>query len=99
MSADAKKSTTAVRYTSIKSPYKIDLSCPLPKLLLRITRYVERRYIRKALAKTHGHVARCAHICGLSRRSITSKLARYNIDRNDLRQGEKHTARKTDEPE
>jgi DNA-binding NtrC family response regulator len=67
------------------SRFAIDLSCPLPKLLARITRYVERRYIRKALVQTNGHVGRCAKICGLSRRSITLKLGRYKIDRNEVR--------------
>jgi DNA-binding NtrC family response regulator len=71
-----------------RSPFTIDLNYPLPALLDQITRYVESRYIRKALARTHGHVSRCAQICGLSRRSITSKLAQYKIDRDALVEGE-----------
>jgi DNA-binding NtrC family response regulator len=81
------------------SPFAIDLSCPLPDLLSRIIRYVESRYIRKALARTHGHVGRCAKICGLSRRSITSKLARYQIDRADLHDGANGTTPEADEIE
>jgi DNA-binding NtrC family response regulator len=81
------------------SPFAIDLSCPLPDLLSRITRYVESRYIRKALAKTHGHVGRCAKICGLSRRSITSKLARYKIDRDELHGGADGTSAEANETE
>ena len=47
---------------------------------------MESRYIRKALAKTRGNVGRCAKICGLSRRSITSKIADYGIDKKELRE-------------
>ena len=59
---------------------------PLPDLLKEITADVESRYIRKALAKTRGNVGRCAKICGLSRRSITSKIADYGIDKKELRE-------------
>ena len=34
------------------------------------------------LEKTRGHVGRCARICGLSRRSITSKIAEYQLDKS-----------------
>ena len=47
---------------------------------------LEQAYIRKALKKTHGHVSRCARICGLSRRSITSKIAEYGINKEELRE-------------
>jgi DNA-binding NtrC family response regulator len=69
------------------TPFVIDLACPLPRLLARITRSIERRYIRKALAHANGHVGHCAKLCGLSRRSITLKLARYKIDRAELVRG------------
>ncbi len=36
---------------------------------------------RKALKKTRGHVGRCAKISGLSRRSVTDKIAQYKIDK------------------
>ncbi len=68
------------------SPMKIDLRRPLPELLNEITTEFEKRYIRKALAKTHGNVSRCAKICGLSRRSITAKIAEYGIDRTELQE-------------
>jgi DNA-binding NtrC family response regulator len=72
----------------IRSPLPIDLSRPLPDLVREITMDVEKRYIRKALMKTRGHVGRCAKICHLSRRSITSKLAEYGIDRLEMQDKE-----------
>jgi DNA-binding NtrC family response regulator len=71
---------------SARSGFKVDLTRPLPELLREVTADVEKRYIRKALVKTRGNVSRCAKICGLSRRSITSKIAEYGIDREDLRE-------------
>ena len=68
-----------------RSPFKIDLNKPLPSLLREITADVERRYIRKALMRTRGNVLRCAKICGMSRRSITAKIAEYSINRHELR--------------
>jgi DNA-binding NtrC family response regulator len=43
---------------------------------------VEKQYIERALKKANGHVGRCARICGLSRRSISTKLAAYHIDKD-----------------
>ena len=68
-----------------RTPFTIDIDRPLPVLLREVVASVESRYIRKALARTRGHVGQCARICGLSRRSITSKLAEYAINRDDLR--------------
>jgi DNA-binding NtrC family response regulator len=62
-------------------PYKIDLSQPLTELLRQINEDVEQQYIRKALEKSRGNVGRCAKICGLSRRSISAKIADYNINK------------------
>jgi DNA-binding NtrC family response regulator len=42
---------------------------------------IEQQYIRKALEKSHGNVGRCAKICGLSRRSISAKIAEYDINK------------------
>jgi len=70
------------------TPYRIDLGRHLPDLLREITADVEKRYIRKALAKTRGNVSRCAKICGLSRRSITSKIAEYKIQRDEMKDKE-----------
>ena len=64
-----------------KLPFKVTLDQPLPDLLTEATAAIERQYIRKALQKTHGNVGRCAKICGLSRRSITTKITQYGIDK------------------
>jgi transcriptional regulator with GAF, ATPase, and Fis domain len=61
--------------------FHIDLDRPLPDLLYEATANIERQYIRKALKKSHGNVGRCARICGLSRRSITTKIAKYKLDK------------------
>jgi DNA-binding NtrC family response regulator len=61
--------------------FHIDLERPLPDVLGEAAANIERQYIRKALKKSHGNVGRCARICGLSRRSITTKIAKYNLDK------------------
>jgi DNA-binding NtrC family response regulator len=58
----------------------VDISRPLPEQLVEITAEFEKRYLRRVLRKTRGHVGRCARISGLSRRSITTKIAQYQID-------------------
>jgi len=64
-----------------KLPFHIDLDQPLPLLLREAIMCIEQQYIRKALQRTHGNVGRCARLCGMSRRSITSKIAEYQIDK------------------
>jgi DNA-binding NtrC family response regulator len=64
-----------------KMPYNIDLERPLPDLLRDLTTEIEQQYIRKALKKSHGNIGRCARICGLSRRSISAKIAEYKINK------------------
>ena len=64
-----------------RGPVRIDLDRPLPDVLEEITQAAERQYIRKALKRTHGNIGRCAKICGLSRRSISAKIATYKIDK------------------
>jgi DNA-binding NtrC family response regulator len=66
-------------------PVDVDLDRPLPELLRQAITDVERQYIRKALKKTRGNVGRCARLCGLSRRSLTYKIAEYGIDRKVFR--------------
>ena len=53
---------------------------PLTDQLSELTSAFEERYLRKALRKCRGHVGRCAKISGLSRRSISAKIAHYKID-------------------
>ena len=59
-----------------------DLDKPLTVLLKETLAQLEEQYIRRALQKTQGHVGRCARICGLSRRSITTKIAEYHLDKS-----------------
>jgi DNA-binding NtrC family response regulator len=68
-----------------RSPLKIDLAKPLPELLREATSRIEKQYIQKALEKTAGNVSRCAELCGLSRRSLTSKIAEYEIDKERIK--------------
>ncbi|MBL8798398.1 MAG: sigma-54-dependent Fis family transcriptional regulator [Planctomycetia bacterium] len=67
-------------------PLQVDLTRSLPELLKSVIASIEQQYIRKALKKAHGHVGRCARICGLSRRSITSKIAEYKLDKAAFRE-------------
>lgn len=67
--------------TKPTSPFTVDLSHPLPEQLAALTAAFEERYLRKALRKTRGHVGRCAKLSGLSRRSVTDKIAHYKIDK------------------
>jgi DNA-binding NtrC family response regulator len=67
---------------------RIDLSRPLPDLIREVTAQLEKRYILKALKKTRGNVMRTAKICGLSRRSISAKLAEYGIDKTEFKDTE-----------
>jgi DNA-binding NtrC family response regulator len=68
------------------SPFRVDVNRPLPDLLKEMTAEIERRYIRKALRKTRGNVGRCTKICGLSRRSISAKIAEYQIDKAETKE-------------
>jgi transcriptional regulator with PAS, ATPase and Fis domain len=62
--------------------FDVDLSKPLTDVIKDTIAQIERKYIRKALKKTRGHVGQCARICGMSRRSITSKIAEYKLDKS-----------------
>jgi DNA-binding NtrC family response regulator len=64
-------------------PFAIDLSRPLNVQLGELTAAFEERFLRKALRRARGHIGRTARITGLSRRSITNKIALYQIDRSD----------------
>jgi DNA-binding NtrC family response regulator len=67
-------------------PFQVDLTRPLPDQLAEITAEFEKRYLRRALKKTRGHVGKCADISGLSRRSITDKIAHYGIKKEDFKE-------------
>jgi DNA-binding NtrC family response regulator len=68
-----------------KTAFQVDLSRTLPEQLDELTAAFEERYLRRALKKTRGHVGRCAELSGLSRRSVTMKIARYEIDKKQLK--------------
>jgi DNA-binding NtrC family response regulator len=71
-----------------KTLFKVDLTRQLPEVIRETTEALERQYIEKALEKTGGNVSRCAEICGLSRRSLTAKIAEYQIERKEYRREE-----------
>ena len=64
-----------------KAPFPVSLDRPLPDLLREAVASIEQQYIRLAMRKVHGNVGRCAQVCGLSRRSITAKIAEYKLDK------------------
>lgn len=66
-------------------PFQVDLERSLPEQLAEMTMEFEKRYLRKALKKTRGHVGRCAEISGLSRRSITEKISVYQINKDEFK--------------
>ena len=53
----------------------------MPDLTHDLIGRVERDYFTRLLAQYRGNVARCAKHSGLSRRSVTQKLQKYNLDR------------------
>jgi DNA-binding NtrC family response regulator len=59
----------------------IDVERPLPDLTNDLVGKVERDYFTRLLARYKGNVARCAKHSGLSRRSVTQKLHKYELDR------------------
>jgi DNA-binding NtrC family response regulator len=63
----------------------VDLSRKLPELIRDVSTNVEKEYLTKALTKTRGNVGRCAQLAGLSRRSISAKLAEYGINKDDYK--------------
>ncbi len=74
-----------VRPIGARSMLQVDLSRPLAEQVHELTAKFEERYIRKALKRTRGHVGKCAKITGLSRRSITDKIAIYKINKDDFK--------------
>jgi DNA-binding NtrC family response regulator len=71
--------------TAAKLPFNVDLDRPLPEILREAVASIEEQYLRKALRKTRGNVGRCAKICGLSRRSVTAKIAEYKLDKTSFK--------------
>jgi DNA-binding NtrC family response regulator len=50
-------------------------------LLREAVNQIEEQYIRTALKKARGNVGRCARICGMSRRSISAKIAEFKLEK------------------
>jgi DNA-binding NtrC family response regulator len=80
---DALPATVAPRARRPASPHHplIDIERPLPDLTTDLIGRVERDYFTRLLARYKGNVARCAKHSGLSRRSVTQKLQKYDLDR------------------
>lgn len=68
-----------------KQTLPVDLSRTLTDQLTELTESFEKRYLRRALKRTRGHVGKCAKITGLSRRSITDKLAQHGINKCEFK--------------
>jgi len=73
------------RPAGVKHPFQVDLGRTLIDQLSELVSAYEERYLRKALRKTRGHVGKCATITGLSRRTITDKIAQYKIEKADFK--------------
>jgi two-component system response regulator AtoC len=74
-----------VKPTGPRAGHQVDLSRPLAEQVAELTAAFEQRYLRMALKKTRGHVGRTAVLTGLSRRTITEKLALYQIDKAEFK--------------
>jgi DNA-binding NtrC family response regulator len=59
----------------------IDIEVTLPELTGNLVSQVEREYFTRLLIQYKGNVARCAQHSGLSRRSVTQKLQKYELNR------------------
>ena len=70
-----------------EEPFSLDFDhCrPLQELTDEFTQRIERAYLIRVLEKYRGRIDRCALHCGLSRRSISEKLRRYQIDKADFK--------------
>ena len=66
-------------------PVPVDLARPLPDQLAELVAAFEERYLRKALRKARGHIGRTAQLAGMSRRSVTDKIALYQIDKQQFK--------------
>ncbi len=64
----------------------VDLGRPLKDVLADATARLEKRYLRAALRKCRGSILKCAKVSGLSRRSISAKLAEYGIDKGEFKE-------------
>jgi len=70
-----------------EEPFSLDfdLHRPLQAITDEVTERVERAYLQRVLTRYRGRIDRSAAHCGLSRRSISEKLRRYQIDKADFK--------------
>jgi DNA-binding NtrC family response regulator len=78
---DALPATVAPRAGRPAAGPLIDIERSLPELTTDLIGRIERDYFTRLLARYRGNVARCAKHSGLSRRSVTQKLQKYDLDR------------------
>ena len=64
---------------------EFDHQRPLPEITAELTERIEIAYLQRVLEKYRGRIEPCAHHCGLTRRSISAKLRRYQIDKRDYK--------------
>ncbi len=62
-----------------------DLHKPLPEITAELTARIERAYLQLVLERNRGRIELCARQSGLSRRSISEKLRRYQIDKANFK--------------
>jgi DNA-binding NtrC family response regulator len=70
---------------SAQMPFVIDLHRTLTDQLEELSAGFEAAYLRRAMKKTRGHVGRTARMSGLSRRTITAKIAQYKIEKTNFK--------------
>jgi DNA-binding NtrC family response regulator len=63
----------------------VNIERSLPELTHDLISRVEREYFVRLLSQYKGNVARCARHSGLSRRSVTQKLQKYELDRSHFK--------------
>ena len=70
-----------------EEPFSLDFdhSRRLQEITDEFTQRIERAYLIRVLEKYRGRIAVCAEHCGLSRRSISEKLRRYQIDKSEFK--------------
>jgi len=78
-----------------EEPFSLDfdLQRPLQSITEELTERVERAYLVRVLERFRGRIDRCAAHCGLSRRSISEKLRRYQIDKAEFKQTSTRTSK------
>jgi two-component system NtrC family response regulator len=70
-----------------EEPFSLDfdLHRPLQAITDELTARIERVYLRRVLEQYQGRIDACAAHCGLSRRSISEKLRRYQINKAEFK--------------